>query len=173
MSLPTLPYTPDQSEAARKAWKAACGHHSIAAATGKPLESIRTAGVPLRGWMNPTMIVQTLAALQVRYSQHRAIPGHTGWFEGKRLSDLFGDPHSAVLRVQFEGPWMKSQNVAAHYRHTHYIAFRDGAVLDPLVDPHSFHWAEEWLSVVTETICESVPKATGWHYTHLWHLHLP
>lgn len=159
----TLPYTPAQATAAHDDWNAMCGHFSIAAATARPLEDIRTAGVPLKGWMNPTMIKQTLQALGIKHDQH-----HLEDIEGPAEILALAD-QGAILRIQWEGSWLNpGVPKGAAYQRTHYIAVKDGTVMDPAFDPSICLRTQDWLQVVTNDIVPQIKGATGYHFTHAW-----
>lgn len=159
----TLPYTAAQATTAHDDWNAMCGHFSLAAATGLPLEDIRTAGVPLKGWMNPTMITQTLRNLHIPHDQHhlKAIQGPA---EILHLVD-----HGAILRIQWEGSWMNpGVPKGAQYQRTHYIACKSGHIMDPLIDPTDLLTVPDWLEIVPTQVIPQIRKATGYHFTHAW-----
>lgn len=162
-----LPYTTAQAAAAHDQWNAMCGHYSLAAATGHPLEDIRTAGVPLKGWMNPTMINETLKALKVGYQ--RFLLKELGYDVPQDLVKLPQINHGAILRIQWEGSWMNPGVPAgARYQRTHYIAIKDGTIMDPAFDPAISLRVEDWLQVVTNDIVPQIKGATGYHFTHVW-----
>ena len=159
-----LPYTEEESLAAYRGWKAMCGHHSIAAATGRPLEDVRTSGVKLCGWMNPSMISQCLRALKVSYNKVPVTQTTLQLFE-----TLKQNQGSAVLRVQFLGPWMKGP-AAAQYRRTHYIATGNDRVMDPALDTNVILDFSTWLAWAHGGYAEVCPGSCGFTFTHAWHL---
>ncbi len=181
--MPTLPYTLLQSETARRGWKAACGHHSIAA-TGLSLESILAAsvveGIPLKGWMNPTMIFDTLDALPgITYLDQELQPPPplaTSAEITTHRHNALGGHSRQILRLQFEGTWMAPHVPAgARYQRTHYIALLHGFIMDPLIDAQMLIPVATWLSeahaggpaYLAET---SFKGTTGWHFTHAWRI---
>lgn len=173
----TLPYTAAQATAAHDQWNAMCGHYSIAAATGRPLEDIRTAGVPLKGWMNPTMISQTLRALGVSYmkSSFAGMGDYTTPESARESSEamlhLVGsdDTQKAILRIQWEGSWLNpGVPKGAAYQRTHYIAIKAGRIMDPAFDPAISLRVGDWMHMVTTNILPQIKGATGYHFTHAW-----
>lgn len=161
----TLPYTAEESEIAYREWKAMCGHHSIAAVTGKPLQAVRESGIKLCGWMSPTMVTQCLLALGAGFI-HQRLPTYPHPY------DAFLGPNydaTRILRVQFLGPWMKGP-AAAQYRHTHYLAFLAGAVMDPVIDTAIMLSAEDWIVWACENYPQVHPKCTGFAFTHCWNI---
>jgi len=163
----TLPYTPAEAEAAHDQWNAMCGHFSISAATGRPLEDIRTAGVPLKGWMNPSMIRDTLAALQVPFDRWQFMgTSHKNPEAILKANNIKG---GVILRIQWEGSWMNPGVPAgARYSRTHYIAIKDGTIMDPIFDPSISLRIEDWLQAVPSNIVPKIKGATGYHFTHAW-----
>lgn len=171
-----LPYTTAQAAAAHDQWNAMCGHYSIAAATGRPLEDIRTAGVPLKGWMNPSMISQTLRALGVSYMKvpFAGIGDYTTPESARESSDAMlhlvgSDPgQSAILRIQWEGSWMNpGVPKGAQYQRTHYIALKDGRIMDPAMGPNIHMPVALWLQEIPKVVAQ-IKNATGYHFTHAW-----
>lgn len=158
----TLPYTPAQADAAHAQWHAMCGHFAIAAATGRPLDDIRTAGVPLKGWMNPTMVTQTLDALQVR---HELCP-LVGIDPETALSLV---DHGAILRIQWAGRWLNpGVPKGAAYQRTHYIALKNGTIMDPMYEPNVWLPVKNWLPIIQNHLVPQIKNATGYHFTHAW-----
>lgn len=152
MNLPALKFTHEQSLAASKAWKASCGPHSIAAATGKTLDEIRRhLPQPYKGWMNPTQISTTLANLGV-FPEFR-----------KYASFNMMDLCQGINRLQFEGPWLdKGMDPREAYKHTHYVAQWSGVVLCTAC-------ASEWIPINSwfPAIIDSIGE---FHITHHWRL---
>lgn len=162
----SLPYTVDEANHAHDTWNAMCGHFSIAVATGFTLEEIRTCGIPINpgGWMNPTMISATLRSLSV--SHHKVPVTQTPEEEFKLLEHL---KLAAVLRIQWEGSWLNpGVPVGAAYQRTHYIAYKDGTVMDPMFDPGICIRWQDWLQIVRDELVPQIKKATGYHFTHVW-----
>jgi hypothetical protein len=149
---PPLAYTEEHSDIARRRWKASCGPHAIAAATGLSLEAVRPHLPDFRGWMSPTQITGTLASLKI---DHELV-------KGLRTKDL----EDGILRVQFEGPWL-NPGVPARvgYFHTHYIAVRGAGVLDTMCLPAEWYPRTAWARLADIVI---EPPDTGWHFTHVW-----
>lgn len=163
-----LPYTQAESERASRGWKASCGHHSIAAAANQPLEAVKTSGIKLCGWMNPTMVSQALLAMQVKYVKDAIPPGQHPYIE------LVEGNHggSRIFRVQFEGPWMQGP-VAGQYKHTHYIACLPSGIMEPMLKPAEILPHEEWWDVAEGMYKHAVRGCTGYHFTDVWKIALP
>ena len=162
-----LPYTAAQAKAAHDDWNAMCGHYSIAAATDSPLEDIRTAGVPLKGWMSPTMISNTLVALKIPL--RRFLLKDEGFHDASYILGLNNINSGSILRIQWEGSWMNpGVPIGAQYQRTHYIACKDGTIMDPAFDPAVSLRVEDWLQVVTNDIVPAIKGSTGYHFTHAW-----
>lgn len=172
MTFPVLPYTLLESAQAHAEWNAMCGHHSIAAAVGVGLDAIRDAGVPLKGWMSPTMITRTLEALHVQFTQRHLSPARSP-------ANVLSAPSPQILRMQFEGSWMRpGVPVGAQYQRTHYIALfgppeQPALIMDPLLNACGIHAVDDWLAKARtpDYLAESSFKGTtGWHFTHTWRL---
>lgn len=152
---PALQYDDASSEAAHEEWKASCGHHSIAAACGVTLDTVRGAVGHEKGWMSPTNIGQSLQRLSVPVTL-------TQGMKTKQLRE-------GVCRVQFEGKWLKPGVPArvAYFR-THYIAYRAGYVMDTALI--SWAWIDEarWRRLINFYANES--PLEGWHITHWWEM---
>lgn len=161
-----LPYTMAEADHAHDAWNFMCGHFSIAAATGCALDQIHTCGVAIKtgGWMNPTMISETLRALPVSYNK---VPVTiTPEEEFKLLEHL---KTAAILRIQWEGTWLNPGVPAgAAYQRTHYIAYKDGHIMDPALGPNIHMPVKLWLEQGITQVLPQIKKATGYHFTHAW-----
>ncbi|WP_395736304.1 hypothetical protein [Prosthecobacter sp.] len=162
----TLPYTKAESDTAHREWKAMCGHHSIAAASGRPLEAVRRSGIKLCGWMNPTMVSQCLSGLGVSAILHK-LP------TVKMNSDeLLLEPYyhpRRVMRVQFHGPWMKGPPTV-QYRYTHYIACLEEAIMDPLLDTNVLLRMEDWILWACSAYRAEIDECEGFSFTHAWNV---
>lgn len=153
---PTRPlfYTDLESALANKEWKATCGPHSIAAASGKTLADVRAGmvqgGVNYRGWMSPTQVTNTLRALNVVPRQIQS-----------KLKTM--DLCNGINRVQREGKWLNPgvpPRVA--YFHTHLVAHFDQWVLCTCCD--TAKWIPEWEWRHFHLMCAKSP----FHITHHW-----
>ena len=148
-----MPYTPAESEHCREQWKAACGHHALAAVCNERLATVCQAVGHRKGWMNPTMIHNALATLGVPVRLTK----------GLQTQNLC----AGLNRVQFEGPWLaEGLRPALAYPYTHWIGQRDGYVLDTLIDPFDWLLRADWAAVVSHGYYTALPRATGWHITH-------
>lgn len=156
-----LPYTDEQSQKAYDDWQATCGHHSIAAASQRPLEDVRKAIPNYRGWMSPMQILKTLFHLKQGFHYRKDL--HT--------QDIPDSPNPQILRLQFEGSWLNpGVPAAAAYHHTHYIAVLGNEVMDPMIDSSVLIDKSAWLETQDIRVTQSKPKATGWHFTHAWEI---
>ncbi len=142
MTPPQLKFTEQDSERADKEWKATCGPHSIAAACSKTLEEVRaamaSAEVNYRGWMSPTQVAKTLAALGQAYELTHKLKTYN-LCEG-------------VNRVQWEGKWLNPgvpPRVA--YFHTHLVAHFGGMVLCTACLPAKWITVKSWRDYLRET----------------------
>lgn len=161
-----LPYTTAEAESAHDQWNAMCGHFSIAAATGRPLEDIRTAGVPLKGWMNPTMIRETLESLHVPFDRWQFMG--TSHKNPEAILETDNLKGGAILRIQWEGSWMNpGVPKGAQYQRTHYIACKAGRIMDPAMGPNIHMPVGLWLQEVPKVVSQ-IKGATSYHFTHAW-----
>lgn len=163
-----LPYTEAESEAATREWKAMCGHHSISAATGLPLERVKKSGVKLCGWMNPTMVSQCLAGMKMEYAFKPVSDEKDFYLE--MVDGNEGKPR--IFRVQFLGPWMNGP-VAGQYRKTHYIACLNEGIVEPMLDPCKIIQHEEWVELALGMYPDCVKHSTGFRFTHAWSIPNP
>lgn len=74
-----------------------------------------------------------------------------------------------VMRIQFEGPWMK-RAATEQYRHTHYIACVEGEIMDPVISTTETMSAEVWYSMVEDGTYAKALNVDGLHFTHDWRL---
>ncbi len=149
---PLLRFTARCSQKAFAEWKATCGPHSIAAACGLDLERVRVNLPPYKGWMSPTMVGQTLKALEVGYELRK----------GMKTRSLC----NGINRIQWEGDWLKPGVPArVAYFHTHWVAHFDGWVLCTACLPAKWIAVDEWTRFHLE--CEPV---TPFHVTHHYRL---
>lgn len=160
-----LPYTLAESEAANRDWKASCGHHSIAAATRATLAQVKEACPKLCGWMNPTMVGQTLTGLRVPFTLDPVEAGKHPYLE--MVEGNQGKPR--IFRVQFDGPWMEGP-VAGRYRHTHYIACLPQGIVEPMLNPCVIRTHEAWFELAEDMYKHVVKHCTGFHFTHVWNV---
>lgn len=145
---PTLAYSRVESLKAQRDWKAACGHHSLAASLGISLELIRSVVKAGRAWMSPTHITEALRGLNRRFVLT----------SGLCTSDLC----EGINRVQFEGPWLNPGVPAtAAYKETHYVAHRSGWVLCTVCCPNRWIPRDDWARELS-SIC------LPFHVTHHW-----
>lgn len=169
---PELAYGLEESRRAWDEWGANCGPHSIAAATGNNLETVRKALGRFPGWMSPTMIRETLLKLKWVQRWEPVGPKSRVPFKWKMERERAREIHAkarSIARVQYEGPWLdpKADPVKAYYQ-THWVAFQRKWVLD--TTQCSFQWIEasEW-KVLFDTHCQN-EGYEGWHFTHWLHL---
>jgi hypothetical protein len=151
---PFLRFTDADSDRANKEWKATCGPHAIAAACSVTLDAvyqaISKAEINYRGWMSPTQVTKTLAALDQPYNLRT----------GLKTMDLC----EGINRVQWEGPWLNPgvpSRVA--YFQTHLVAHFSGWVLCTCCLPTKWISAAEWRRFHLE-----VEPRSPFHITHHW-----
>lgn len=132
MSCPfILPWTPTMSEQARKAWKANCGPHSIAAALSISLDEVHAAVPEFRGWMSPALVRLTLHELRVRVATATRV--RVDWL------------CNGLNYIQWEGWWLdRGQPAREAYKHSHWVAHWDGWVLCTAVNPNTWLTLDEW-----------------------------
>lgn len=106
------PFTRDDAQRAGDDWGFNCGPGAICAVVRMTPDELRPhlAGFEGKGYTNPTLMVQILRSLGVRW---RGIAKGV-W------------PGYGLVRIQWHGPWMEAGvPIAARYRHTHWIGCRD------------------------------------------------
>jgi hypothetical protein len=159
ISPPPLRFTASDSAQAHKDWNATCGPHSLAAATGKTLEDVRTAmfsaAVNYRGWMSPTQVAKTLAQLGATESL-------THHLKTQELCE-------GINRIQWEGKWLNPGVPARFaYFHTHWVAHFNGWVLCTACEHAEWIPASTWRYFHTK--CDPV---SPFHITHHYTLPTP
>jgi hypothetical protein len=147
----TLPFTGAESEAAFEEWRATCGPHAIAAATGISLDEVRESLSDYRGFMSPTQVEASLTVLGLPFRRTAHL----------RTKALCG----GLNRIQWEGPWLNPGVPAAvAYKHTHWVAHRNGWVLCTAVtEPPTWIPLLAWCTGLEEL---NFP----WHITHHYEL---
>lgn len=113
--------------------------------------------------MNPSMVSQCLAGMQVRHFLKIVDPVKDFYLEMVEGNE--GMPR--IFRVQFLGPWMKGP-VAAQYRQTHYIACLNEGIVDPMIEPCEIIQHEEWVELAMAMYPECIKRSTGFCFTHAW-----
>jgi hypothetical protein len=147
---PPLRFTLAESEAAHKAWKASCGPHSIAAACGMTLDTVRSSLEGYKGWMNPTQVTAVLR------DQRRPFELKT-----QLKTDVLCE---GINRIQWEGPWLKPcAPPRLAYFHTHYVAHRNGWVLCTACLSAEWIRVEDWRNHHL-----TVEPVSPFHITHHW-----
>jgi hypothetical protein len=154
MNPPLLKFTAEDSARANRLWKATCGPHSIAAATGKTLGEIgaamNDAGLNYRGWMSPTQVSKTLEWLKIPHTLTKGL---------KTM-----EPCNGISRVQWEGKWLNPGMPARiAYFHTHLIAHFDGWVLCTACLNAQWIPIKNWRHFLLETAPIDL-----FHITHHW-----
>lgn len=152
---PALQYTFEGSENAYAEWKASCGPHSIAAALGITLDSVRAKLTNYKGWMSPTQLGDALRALGREYALSHNL----------KTMELC----NGINRIQWEGKWLNPgvpPRVA--YFYTHWVAHFDGWVLCTACEPSEWIPESEWRRFHLE---ES--PASPFHITHHYRLPAP
>ena len=159
-------FTLDDAERAYEEWGANCGPGALAAALGKTLDEVRPhlVGFEQKRYTNPTMMFGALNTLGARWSgKHQPI-------------DMLLLPAVGLIRVQWEGPWLKpGVPKAAAYGHTHWIAIGKAGDAKMIFDINCIcdgGWVpwEEWSGEVAPWLIKESqpPRAYGtWHFTHV------
>lgn len=128
---PKLFYSEADSDRAKKSWKATCGPHALAAACGLTLDQVRPALKSYRGWLNPTMMGESLVTLGRRFRVTT----------GLRTLDVC----DGISRVQWEGSWLDDGvHPSVAYHHTHWVAHLRGWVLCTASVSSEWITAQEW-----------------------------
>ena len=160
---PSLKFTEVESQKAYSDWGANCGPHALAAACGMTLDQARELliGFDLKRYTNPTMMENALNLYSVFWGRQR----------GLKIKDLPALPESltALCRVQWEGRWLDPgvpKMVA--YRHTHWIAYFQGAVFCTVVPVFGWVDFKDWAEYLDRWTKASGYR--GWHITHLYTL---
>lgn len=162
-ALPMIRFTPEEFVQANEAWQCNCGPAAIAAACGLTLDDVggRLSGWP--GYMNPSLMVETLKKLRIRFWPSLTV----NW--GRR----------AVVRIQWGGPWMlPGVPIGARYQHTHWVASCFAYERVWLFDCNNLFlglggWvhAEEWEQKVVPALLEGKKRADGtWSRTHVYEI---
>lgn len=111
---------------------AACGHGALAAALGITVAEARKY-LPKPGWINVPMMK---AAIEVS--------GHK-W---RRVAKPHPEKDTAVVLLQFLGPWMRSPIAACHHRH--WIATKGGLVWD--ANTKQWETVSQWKRIVPDLL---------------------
>lgn len=172
MNPPELNYNAADSQRAWDEWGANCGPHSIAAACGISLESVKNALLSFPGWMSPRHLKETLLRLKwVRRDEFVGPKSHIDfvWKKQRDAARVIHPGNRMIARIQWEGEWLNSgepPNLA--YRETHWVAIRDGYVLDTVIC--AIQWVEkaDWLERFDD-FCKK-EDYYGWHFTDFLHL---
>ena len=154
-----------EANAAAEAWGFNCGPGALCAVLGLTPDELRPkmGTFERKGYTNPTLMAEVLAAHGVRYRQtYRSdLPGRC------RLE--FG-----LMRVQWAGPWTQpGVPMAARYRQTHWVAMAGDEVFDiNAICVGGWIGLQEWQTkLVPWLIREACPRGTGeWWPTHAWEL---
>jgi len=155
---PQLRYTESDSFLAHDTWKATCGPHSIAAACSKTLDEVRSAmqaaDINYRGWMSPTQVAKTLAALGQKYT-----------LQSKLKTQVLCE---GINRVQWEGKWL-NPGVPARvaYFHTHLVAQFGGWILCTACLQAKWIRINDWRDFHL-----NIEPRSPFHITHHWTLEI-
>ncbi len=146
---PTLAYSLCDSDRANDKWGANCGPHALAAALGLSLAEVRDALNRFPGFSTPTLIEEALEYFGVRYRVTRGLK-----------TKVFC---RGINRIQWEGSWLNpGVPKAAAYKHTHWVAYRDGWIVCTAVEGASAKWVPAWWWQTALKF--EVPHP--WHITH-------
>lgn len=163
-----LRFTEADALAANAAWGFNCGPAALCAVLSLTPEELRPHMLDfgVRRYTNPTLMNDVLDRLGMGHKyvfRSDADPGR-----------LFALPKYGVVRIQFNGPWMKpGVPVAARYQHTHWIGCRHTSTRAEVFDINALDrggWVclTEWTNhVVPEIVAACEPKSDGhWWPTH-------
>jgi hypothetical protein len=168
-------FTVDEAQAAADAWGFNCGPGALCAILGKRPEEIRPHLIDFerKGYTNLSLMAAILRGLGVRFDR---VFEHLG-ARPEPMDVLY--PLCGLVRVQWGGPWTApGVPVRARYRHTHWIAIRQGPG-DPypgeVFDINAvcvggwLDWDEWRLGLVPWLLEQCAPRADGtWWPTHCW-----
>lgn len=178
MSFPGVRFTFDEVLRASDDWGANCGPVAVAAIAGLTLDELRPklGDFESKRYTNPTLMWEIL----------RNVLGPERGREGRELSDeglgrwwksgwARGWPRYGLVRIQWEGPWMKAGvPIAARYRQTHWVGARHIGDAVQIFDVNAMAaggWISEanWTGILVPWILGACqPKADGkWHRTHV------
>jgi hypothetical protein len=156
----TLPlriaFTQEDAERAHREWGANCGPCALASTLGCSLDDLRPhlGCFESKGFMSPTMMKQAIIAAGYRHYE-----------------TAYAAPIHGLLRVQWEGPWMKPGVPArVAYGFTHWIAAKLINGESWIFDVNGgWRTRESWDREIAPIIAASIKRADGgWHFTHRW-----
>lgn len=172
MEIPDLKYKPRESKEAWENWRANCGPHSIAAACSLTLREVHLALPNFPGWMSPTMMKETLLWLKWTFKMENTAPKSRidfVWKKQRNQARIIRPGGRRIARIQWEGKWLDpDQPPALAYRWTHWVALRDGYVLDTVICAVQWVEEKEWVERLNE-FCKREGYG-GWHFTNFLHL---
>jgi hypothetical protein len=145
---PDLRVTLQEADRAFKTWNATCGPNALAAALNLSLREVKEGVVdPFPGYMNPTQMAAALNYFGVESSVEKNL--HTQ------------ELRNGIGYIQWDGPWVRDSYRLARYRHTHWIACRNGWVFDP--DSLKFGWytSKAWRN---EVDAFAAREYSGWFF---------
>lgn len=155
---PAPVFSVDEAQRAFDDWGANCGPGALAAVAGVTLQQAREwIGVEEfagKRYTNPTMMLKALTCSGLRIQQFMRWPQH------------------GLVRVQWEGPWMRpGVPMRARYRYTHWVGSHNGGAFVFDINCMSVGgWVPrfEWESEVVPWLLRTLyPRADGkWHITH-------
>jgi hypothetical protein len=160
-------YEPADVEAAYAEWGALCGPAALAALLGRELAGVRGYFADYRGYVNPRTMEAALVA--GGWAARKAVPG-----PAVRAVDLW--PCRGLVFLQIVGPWdAPGVPVRAAYRHTHWVACRNGPAGLWIYDVNGGAWSaqEDWAVQVMPAIVAGKPRATGWRVRLALHVGRP
>ena len=144
---PAISFSERESAAAYQKWGANCGPHTVAAIRNLSLHEVRKYFEPFPGSTNPTLMQKVLGALGIEFKLSTDL-------RTKELRD-------GIAYVQWEGSWLKPDAPSvARYRHTHWIAVRNGWVYDMALDSARWIKKEEWRPRFDAMVAQ---EYAGWH----------
>lgn len=172
MTTEPCPFDVEEAQMAATAWDFNCGPGALCALLGLKPEAIRPHLLDFekKGYTNPKLMKDILNGMGVEWSE-------VFKYDGAR-AELSGDvvyPTRGLVRVQWGGPWTApGRPVRARYRHTHWVAVRQGERVREVFDINAtcegwISWLEWSLQLVPWLLKVCEPRADGtWWPTHCW-----
>jgi len=159
-------FTLDDAQHAADQWRFNCGPAALCAVLDMTPEEIRPhlLDFEAKGYTNPTLMIEVLNRLRVRYRQVYRSDNPAGV-----ISLNYG-----LMRVQWGGPWTKPNvPMRARYRQTNWVGMRRVDGIHQIFDVNAMcvgGWLlyEEWAYQLVPWLLKQVcPKSDGrWWPTH-------
>jgi hypothetical protein len=165
--VPPLRYGAEESWDAWSQWGANGGPHSLAAACELTLEDVRRALPDFQGWMSIKDMEQTLLRLRWTNLRENIEPkSRISWVRDreKKQAKMIRTSGRKIARIQWEGEWLDPG--VPHWKAkgwTHWVAQRDGYILDTVICAIQWVPAQEWLERI-QAFCQK-ENYRGWYFT--------